>query len=648
MCIIKKKSIYILFAFLFLSFLISMPQNVQAQVETDPPYVVQVTPEDGMTSVPIDAPIYVEFSEPMFYYSTEYAFSIYPTIDFIISSNSLNTVFSLQYDMFLSYGTTYEVTIDAQAEDPAGNTLQQTPYVWSFITEALPWSHTYEIVPGLWLDVENVQALFGADNGDVWVALVSGDVFRFDGSTFQSIPESLGTINAFAQDSQGKIWVASEEGIHVYDDTVWTHYNTGNSDLANDSIKCIAIDSMDQIWAGTSNSGLYQFDGLNWSNYYMDNSGISNDWVTAMHIDADDRIWIGTLSGDVDSFDPQTDTWTNHTSDIISQTGIGSNFSVYDIVSGEGQVWIGTNEGLLSYDPASYSWDLFNQAGGYLLDDSCESLVWKPGNTLWIGTPGGINTFDGTVWDSVPIIDAGPGVLKMTMDAYGHIWIGTTDSLSTYDDDSPSVLSFTPTANQKKVSRSTKIVINFSEPMDPASVLGALSISPSFGYTSSWNAHFTQLTVTPSSQLSYNKKYTVTITTAASDLMGNGLPATVSWAFTTVSQTSSTTTTTPGFPSTVFFPSVSTFGLPSSSSFLSLSRGLPTSYSLGRFSLPSSLTGLSGLGGMSLYDFTSGLGTRSLTFPSTGSFFSFPSGLSNLKYLSSLSGLNNFRKLSGF
>ncbi|MGA1790414.1 MAG: Ig-like domain-containing protein [bacterium] len=658
MCIIKKKSIYIIFAFLFLSFLISQPRNVYSQIDWDSnaPYVEEVTPQDGQTSVPIDAPIYVTFSEPMYYYSTEYAFSIYPPIAFTITSNYLNTVFSLQYDMFLSYGTTYEVTIDANAKDPALNTLQPTPYVWSFVTEGNPWSHTYTI-DGLSLDENNVQALLGADNGDVWVALTSGDVFRFDGSAFQSIAESLGNVYDFAQDSQGNIWVASNDGIHVSDGTAWTHYNTGNSDLSDDNITCIATDSMDQVWAGTSTSGLYLFDGLTWTNYDTTvPNGISDNWVTAVHADADDLIWIGTLSGDIDSFDPQTDTWTNHTSDIFTQTSIDSIFAVREIVSSPGRIWVGSTAGLLSYDPALDSWSLFNQAGGDLLNDSCDALVWKPGNTLWIGTPDGINTFDGTVWDYVPIVEAGPGVLKMTLDAYGHIWMGTIDtvgiqdSLSTYDDDLPSVLSTAPSANQKNVSRSTKIKITFSEPMDPDSVLGALSIFPSFAYTTSWDAHFSILTITPSSKLSYSRKYTISLTTAASDLLENGLPGSVSWSFTTVKQ-SSTTTTTPGFPSTgLNLPSTSPFGLSSSLSFLSFSRGLPTSYSFGGPSLPSSLMGLSGLSSLysrNLYSLTSRLGVSSFNLPRS-SFFTFPSGLSNLSNLYSLSGLSNFRKLYGF
>jgi len=231
----------------------------------------------------------------------------------------------------------------------------------------------------------------------------------------------------------------------------------------------------------------------------------------------------------------------------------------------------------------------------------------------------------------------------MALDAYGHIWIGTTDSLSTYDDDSPSVSSTSPTANQKKVSRSTKIVINFSEPMAPASVLGALSLSPSFAYTSSWNAHFTQLKIAPNSQLSYSKKYTVSLATAASDLLGNGLPAPVSWSFTTVSKP--TSTTTPGFPSTAFRPPTSLFGLSSTLSLLSLTRGLPTGLSLPSIGL-TGLSGFSSLSSMNLYRLTSGLGTRSLTLPGTSSFFTsyrpglFPTGLRDLSFLSSLRNYN--------
>jgi hypothetical protein len=230
-------------------------------------------------------------------------------------------------------------------------------------------------------------------------------------------------------------------------------------------------------------------------------------------------------------------------------------------------------------------------------------------------------------WDTLLLGDIGPEILEIAIDVFGNKWIGTSNSLSRYDTDSPSLLTVTPGNNKKNVSRTSKIVLNFSEPMNRSSVLSAFSISPSVSFSSSWDIHSTKLTLTPKSNLKSNKKYSVTLSKAATDIQGHPLADSASWSFTTVKSTSTPSTS---FPSTLGgFSFPSSFSLFGNLSNLNLSGLLSNQF---RTSLS-----FGGFGQTSMLKFpTSNLfGTR------FGSTFS---ALSTLKL--NLPGMTNFSNLT--
>lgn len=65
-------------------------------------------------------------------------------------------------------------------------------------------------------------------------------------------------IYSIAQDSIGRIWIATDQGIAIYEDGKWYGINSSNSPLSNNIITAITIDSRDNKWIGTGNSGVYR------------------------------------------------------------------------------------------------------------------------------------------------------------------------------------------------------------------------------------------------------------------------------------------------------------------------------------------------------------------------------------------------------
>lgn len=111
----------------------------------------------------------------------------------------------------------------------------------------------------------------------------------------------------------------------------------------------------------------------------------------------------------------------------------------------------------------------------------------------------------------------------------------------------PQVASTQPAAKATAVAADTAIVVQFSEPMDMASVEAAYSSTdlPAASVAFAWNADGTTLTITPADELVYAegigidpstvaaKTYAFTIGATATDLIGNALGAPFELTFAT-------------------------------------------------------------------------------------------------------------------
>ncbi|HSD89524.1 MAG TPA: Ig-like domain-containing protein [Kofleriaceae bacterium] len=111
----------------------------------------------------------------------------------------------------------------------------------------------------------------------------------------------------------------------------------------------------------------------------------------------------------------------------------------------------------------------------------------------------------------------------------------------------PMVVSTMPAANATGIGAGSKIVVVFSEPMDPATIEAAYASSdlPTASVSLNWNEDLTVLTITPSQELAYAegigtdpsavtaKAYSLSIGSGAADLAGNRLAAPLELVFAT-------------------------------------------------------------------------------------------------------------------
>ena len=107
------------------------------------------------------------------------------------------------------------------------------------------------------------------------------------------------------------------------------------------------------------------------------------------------------------------------------------------------------------------------------------------------------------------------------------------------DTDRPTILSRTPAAGATGVAVGADVAVGFSESMNPGSIGAAsFTVAPTAGGSPvagaiSVNQDGTGFTLNPTADLAAGTSYTVTVTTVASDLVGNTLAANDTWTFTT-------------------------------------------------------------------------------------------------------------------
>ena len=162
--------------------------------------------------------------------------------------------------------------------------------------------------------------------------------------------------------------------------------------------------------------------------------GLSQNTVTALVQDHDGNIWIGTQNGlnRYDGFDVKVFLPGEHV------TTISDNFITSLVVDQHGVLWVGTLNGLNRYDPKRGVFERFRpmpqRNSG---NDMVLSLHLDQQNRLWVGTDRGI-----ALWheDSQTLqlwyAGASPqpeNITAMSADTAGKLWFGTPQGLYRID-----------------------------------------------------------------------------------------------------------------------------------------------------------------------------------------------------------------------
>ncbi len=232
------------------------------------------------------------------------------------------------------------------------------------------------------------------------------------------------TIKSIAIDSSGAVWYATYMGgIAVVKDGQWTIYNTSNSELPHNYVNSISVDGNNVKWIGTDGGGLARFDGTNWEVYKTSNSGIPSNVVMTTYCDADGSVWVGTYFGGLAHFN--NGLWTIYNDE---NSNLLSNKVVFITKDQKELLWLGTQGGgVASFD--GKNWNVYTERNSKLTNDYIYSIAVDKDNKKWIGTGGGgVVIFNDIYWikhtsDNSSLTD--DNIRPIVIDPKGNKWIGT-------------------------------------------------------------------------------------------------------------------------------------------------------------------------------------------------------------------------------
>jgi signal transduction histidine kinase/ligand-binding sensor domain-containing protein/DNA-binding response OmpR family regulator len=139
---------------------------------------------------------------------------------------------------------------------------------------------------------------------------------------------------------------------------------TSNDGLSQNFVSTILQDKNGFMWFGTKD-GLNRYDGYEFKVYRynpFDTTSLSGNFISAVFEDSKGRLWVASKT--LDLFIPEKDAFkrivlkipTNKTDNTINVSKITSITE-----DKNGLIWLGTNDGLISYDPQTNSSRMFYQ-----------------------------------------------------------------------------------------------------------------------------------------------------------------------------------------------------------------------------------------------------------------------------------------------
>lgn len=207
--------------------------------------------------------------------------------------------------------------------------------------------------------------------------------------------------------------------------TAWTQYNTLNSGLPFNSVRCIAFDPDSGAWIGTDYGLAHLSTTGNWTAYGSWNSPLTGNDIRSLAIAEDGTKWIGTFTGGLFAF--RDTTWLTYTS---TNSPLSDDFVRSLAIDTAGTLWIGTTGGLNRLDTAG-NWSLFTMWSSALGSNNIACLfVDSTTNDLWAGTINGglCHIHQDTLLTSFTIQNSGISdntIVGIDKDAPGNLFLAS-------------------------------------------------------------------------------------------------------------------------------------------------------------------------------------------------------------------------------
>jgi len=309
------------------------------------------------------------------------------------------------------------------------------------------------------LSQNGVTAFVQDSEGLIWIGTQEG-LNRYDGYDFTNFyhriddPKSLShdQVRALLSDSSGRLWVGTDAGLDVFNPQLqaFDRFSLGDGGQTVASISVFALaEGMDgDVWVGTDR-GLVQVRPNGSERWFQHDLIKSNTLapgsVRALYFDEFNRLWVGTDVGGVTVIDAQGQIQRRLVSDPLDENSLSENAVRAIQADNLGRIWIGTfTRGVSVFDERDDRWFRFQNRdsdSASLSGDSVRSILQSQNGDLWVGTDGGLNLWQGaasgfqryTADLSNSKSLSDNTILSLFQDQGGVIWVGTFNGISKWN-----------------------------------------------------------------------------------------------------------------------------------------------------------------------------------------------------------------------
>lgn len=322
------------------------------------------------------------------------------------------------------------------------------------------------------------------DNDQIlWLSTTSSGVFRinFPKAQFQltQLPTGNGTedadkaMKAMFQTSNGEIWVGSRNG-EVFrmnkEGELKQTFSTDNYYIGN--VYHIMEDHLGNLWFSTKGNGLVKAVkdsksrlGYSFTRFmYSDNdpgSLSSNDIYYTIE-DSRKRIWVASFGGGLNLLTEENNRvyFRNKYNSFHHYPKLGLYMEVRNLAEDEtGRIWMGTSDGLLSFDgdftsPDKIAFEIYRNDGNKInvFDNDVYVLYKDADNRIWMSVFGGglykLLSYDKA--NKQPVIQSygvneglkSDVILSITEDNNNGLWLTTENAITRFDKSSESFRNF--------------------------------------------------------------------------------------------------------------------------------------------------------------------------------------------------------------
>ena len=270
-------------------------------------------------------------------------------------------------------------------------------------------------------------------------------------------------VHSVLQDSQGLLWIGTQDGLNRYDGydiTVFTPDPHDPDSLANGWISCLFEDRAGNVWVGTNGGGLHRFlrdRGVfeRFSTDPTDPFSISHNSVRVIYEDRAGLLWVGTDGGGLNRLDPESERFTRFAHNP-SNPGSLSDDRVRAITEdGAGALWVGTDGGgisILAAGDDNFGHLRYQADTPYGLSaDRVRVIRATTDGAIWVGTyENGLDRFDPATgrFSHFTQSTGGPAPLvngrirDLLEDSTGALWVATDGGLSRWISDARGFANF--------------------------------------------------------------------------------------------------------------------------------------------------------------------------------------------------------------